>query len=201
MDGIETAQRIRGLGSGYAVTVPIIALTANAIAGNERLFLDSEFQAFISKPVSLTKLDAAIRKWVMKEDGPAEPVFIHEDTPPHGETIEIPGVDAVMGLDLFEGDREMFIDFLRSYAEGIPKVLSNLRHVAAPSLPEYAIHIHTVKGASAGIGADGLAARAKRLQLMAKAGDLQGVLSDNPAFLREADALVADINAWLSANA
>jgi CheY-like chemotaxis protein/anti-sigma regulatory factor (Ser/Thr protein kinase) len=50
MDGIEATKRIRQL-SGPVKDVPIIALTANAISGNEQMFKEAGFDAFISKPI------------------------------------------------------------------------------------------------------------------------------------------------------
>jgi PAS domain S-box-containing protein len=64
MDGVETAAVIRALGTRYAQTIPIIALTANAIAGNEQMFLENGFQAFLPKPINIVSLDLAVRRWV-----------------------------------------------------------------------------------------------------------------------------------------
>jgi signal transduction histidine kinase/CheY-like chemotaxis protein len=65
MDGIEATRIIREeIGTDYAKSVPIIALTANAIAGNEELFLGKGFQAFLSKPIDIERMDQVIRKWV-----------------------------------------------------------------------------------------------------------------------------------------
>ncbi|MDR0522776.1 MAG: response regulator, partial [Planctomycetaceae bacterium] len=65
MDGIETTKIIREkIGTEYAENIPIIALTANAILGNEEMFLANGFQAFLSKPIDIMRLDAAIRRWV-----------------------------------------------------------------------------------------------------------------------------------------
>ena len=64
MDGIETSYAIRALGTEYARTIPIIALTANAVAGTEELFLKHNFQAFLSKPIDVLKLDIVLKKWV-----------------------------------------------------------------------------------------------------------------------------------------
>lgn len=69
MDGLEAMRIIREeLGTEYAQTVPVIALTANAIVGNEELFLARGFQAFLSKPIDLFKLDAILRQWVRDKD-------------------------------------------------------------------------------------------------------------------------------------
>ena len=64
MDGIEAVRAIRGLGTQYAESVPIVALTANALAGSEELFIENGFQGFLAKPIDLLKLDAVLRKWV-----------------------------------------------------------------------------------------------------------------------------------------
>jgi len=64
MDGVEAVKKIRSLNSDYAKNIPIIALTANAMAGSERLFLESGFNDFLIKPVDIMKLDAVLNKWV-----------------------------------------------------------------------------------------------------------------------------------------
>jgi CheY-like chemotaxis protein len=63
MDGVEATKKIRGIGTKYAMTIPIIALTANAIAGNEQMFLNNDFQAFLAKPINIMNLDSVVQKW------------------------------------------------------------------------------------------------------------------------------------------
>ncbi|MDR3051167.1 MAG: response regulator [Oscillospiraceae bacterium] len=65
MDGMEATRIIRQeIGTDYARTLPIIALTANAIMGNDKLFLQNGFQAFLSKPIDVMRLDAVLRAFV-----------------------------------------------------------------------------------------------------------------------------------------
>jgi signal transduction histidine kinase len=64
MDGVETTGRIRALGTDYAKNIPIIALTANAVAGNEQMFLENGFNAFLAKPFNVMNLDSVIQRWV-----------------------------------------------------------------------------------------------------------------------------------------
>ena len=67
MDGIEAARIIRNeIDNDYARNVPIIALVANAI-GNNTFFLRAGFQAVLSKPISLFRLDDMIQQWVAKK--------------------------------------------------------------------------------------------------------------------------------------
>jgi signal transduction histidine kinase/DNA-binding NarL/FixJ family response regulator len=69
MDGIEAVRIIREeIDSDYARTIPIIALTANAIIGSEEMFLSTGFQAFLSKPIDSVKLDVILNKWVRNRE-------------------------------------------------------------------------------------------------------------------------------------
>jgi signal transduction histidine kinase/ABC-type amino acid transport substrate-binding protein len=64
MDGVETTLNIRALGTKYAKNLPVIALTANAVAGSEQMFLDNGFSAFLPKPLSIMSLDHIVQRWV-----------------------------------------------------------------------------------------------------------------------------------------
>jgi CheY-like chemotaxis protein/anti-sigma regulatory factor (Ser/Thr protein kinase) len=69
LDGIETVHVIRdelGKDSEYARTVPIIALTANAIVGNDEMFKENGFQGMLAKPIDVPKLDEVLRRWVWR---------------------------------------------------------------------------------------------------------------------------------------
>jgi len=67
MDGIEAVRIIRNeIDGDYAKTVPIIALTANAVIGNNTFFTRSGFQEVLSKPISIIRLDEIVNKWVKK---------------------------------------------------------------------------------------------------------------------------------------
>ena len=68
MDGIETANAIRNLGTEYAREIPIIALTANAIQGTEEMFYANGFQDFLPKPVNVRQLDSVVQKWISNKE-------------------------------------------------------------------------------------------------------------------------------------
>jgi signal transduction histidine kinase/ActR/RegA family two-component response regulator len=65
MDGIEAVRIIRNeIGGDYAKNVPIIALTANAVIGNNAFFTKSGFQEVLSKPFSVHRLDEIVNHWI-----------------------------------------------------------------------------------------------------------------------------------------
>jgi len=60
MDGIETTKRIRE--QGY--TGRIVALTANALAGNEDMFAQNGFDGFIPKPINIRLLNSILNRFI-----------------------------------------------------------------------------------------------------------------------------------------
>ena len=199
MDGIEATQLIRALDSNYAKTVPIISLTANAIAGNEQMFLDKGFSAFLSKPINIFKLDAVLKKWVPQTPQTREQSAIMPKEEKKEEPLKnnIPGVNMDYGLNLYDGDIEMYATVLRSFVTNTPAVTDILKNATKENLPNYIINVHGLKGMSAAIAASETSERAKKLEFMSKAGDLSGVLSENEDFLKQVAILVADVQSWL----
>jgi len=199
MDGIQTADAIRALGTEYAKKIPIIALTANAIHGTEQLFYQHDFQAFISKPIDMMELDLVVKKWVRDESRDDVPVLrepVYNDPAVQVE-IEIPGVDTKKGLALYAGDTGVYLSLLRSYAANTPGLLDKLRAVSAQNLPKYNISVHGLKGSSANIGAEMIREQAFELEKISKEGNVQGVWALNGKLIADTKIVVSNIKAWL----
>jgi len=111
--------------------------------------------------------------------------------------IEIPDVDAASGLDLCDGNMEIYIKSLRLYASSIPVSLEKMRGVSQETLADYAITVHSVKSMSEYIGAEEARKTAKQLEALAKSGDLAGVLAQNESFIKYAQGIVSGVQSWL----
>jgi signal transduction histidine kinase/DNA-binding response OmpR family regulator len=72
MDGYQATAAIRALPGGRGSRLPIIALTANAMHGDEQACVDAGMNGFLAKPYSLTDLHAKLAAWLPA--GPASPV-------------------------------------------------------------------------------------------------------------------------------
>lgn len=66
MDGIEATRLIRMMGGRWS-TVPIIALTANAITGMREMFLQNSFDDFLPKPLEFNELKRILLNWLPEE--------------------------------------------------------------------------------------------------------------------------------------
>ena len=222
MNGIEAARIIREeIGTEYAKTVPIIALTANAIVGNEEMFLKEGFQAFLPKPLEMSSLDAVIKQWVCgpeREKHPEEKqVKVDGETVPDIRTgrerrmkssrrsgidrrtlgWKISGLDIVKGIAHFENDTESYLQVLRSYAVNTRPLLDTIKRVNRDNLDDYVITIHGIKSSSLGICADTVGTAAEALEKAADGGDIEFLNENNPAFLRAAGMLISDIEDML----
>ncbi|MDR3247518.1 MAG: response regulator, partial [Treponema sp.] len=67
MDGIQATAEIRGMLGRRFTTMPIIALTANAITGMKEMFLANGFSDYLSKPIEIAKLDEIMIKWISRD--------------------------------------------------------------------------------------------------------------------------------------
>ena len=111
--------------------------------------------------------------------------------------IDIAGVDAEKGLSLYYGEMDIYLQALQSYAVNVPATIDKIRSVSKETLGDYAIYLHGIKGTSANIGAEKTRTAALELELLAKNGDISGVLAKNENFIKETEAIVAGIKAWL----
>jgi len=64
LDGIETTRIIRKMPGEYFATLPIIALTANAVAGMRNMFLQNGMNDLLTKPIELPKLNEILDRWI-----------------------------------------------------------------------------------------------------------------------------------------
>jgi diacylglycerol kinase family enzyme/CheY-like chemotaxis protein len=82
-DGVETLAELRGQMQNREV--PVIALTANAIAGARDMYLDYGFDDYLSKPISGDKLERKLLRYLpeekvcRKEEDTPEPVAAIEE--------------------------------------------------------------------------------------------------------------------------
>ena len=201
MNGMEATRLIREIGTDYAKNIPIIALTANAISGNEELFLSKGFQAFLSKPIDTSRLDEVIRRWV--RDKEQERSGLCRVQKKRSDMVEssmgLNGLNVAMGIERFGGDKKVYMDVLRSYATNTRPLLQSIECVDEDKLADYTTIVHGIKASSRGIFADMIGASAERLEKAAEAGDYGYVVAHNPTLLAAVWKLIYDLESMFYA--
>jgi HPt (histidine-containing phosphotransfer) domain-containing protein len=204
MDGIEATAQIRAMAGEkpYCKTMPIIALTANAVAGTKELFLDNGFNDFLSKPIDTVKMNAILEKWI--PPAKKKSLAIKTDTVQEhdGQEIEIEGMDVKKGLAMTGGKTTFYHHILTLFRKDAEDRLPLLQTVPeANALLPFVTQVHALKGTSASIGAMEVSALAARLETAGKAGDTVLIKKQLPVFAERLAKLVEGIRAWETAGA
>ncbi|MDR3076559.1 MAG: response regulator, partial [Synergistaceae bacterium] len=210
MDGVETVCAIRSdIGTDYAKNVPIIALTANAVAGVPEMLLENGFNDFLSKPIDVVKLDAILNRWVRdRETGePGNEPAIEIEAEQAAESVSMPdaraadllnrhleGIDFEAGLKRLDGNAAAYLSVLQSYVAHTSCLLDEIRAIPArETLPDYAALVHGLKGASYSVCAHEVGRIAEAIETAAKKPDYEFVWTNHDAFISAADLFIGDL--------
>jgi signal transduction histidine kinase/CheY-like chemotaxis protein/HPt (histidine-containing phosphotransfer) domain-containing protein len=187
LDGIETTKKLREMG----YTSPIVALTANALAGQAEVFMQNGFDGFISKPIDIRQLNVSLNR-LIRDKQPAEVVeAAHREKAEFdkkhgtgGGQPPVPAVDSQLAA-IFARDAEKAIASLDSVLQ------KNFKNESDIQL--YIINVHSMKSALANIGEPDLSAIALRLEHAGREKDLNVMTAETRKFLDDLNAVIEKI--------
>lgn len=163
MDGLAATKAIRG--SPRFASLPIIAMTANAMTEDRDRCLAAGMNDYVTKPIDPEAMFATLRKYYSsagRQASQAAPVSFSavsagRKPAAEGRDIEIPpipGIDTLSGLRRVVGNKSLYLDLLKRYAEGQRDAPHNAREALEKGDRTLAERIaHTLKGVSGNIGA------------------------------------------------
>ncbi len=155
MDGFEMTAEIRRLEAANGrPRTPIVAVTANAMAGEDERCRAAGMDGYLSKPVGLPRLRATLQRWL------------------RGAGDDAPAIDPAVLDPWLQGDeaarRDLLAKFSRSASESRHDIETAM---AAGDLAALAAAAHRLKGSALAVGARALGDAAQTLERAAKAGD------------------------------
>lgn len=194
MDGVETTRVIRRL-LGNNGQVPIIALTANAVEGTAKMFIDEGMNDFVMKPIEMRVIISKLRKWL-----PPEKIEKHrnkkiqtafsgakrDDNASQTTTdISIDGLDVKKAME-FLGNEDLFWSVLKEYYRVIDKKCRMIQeYEQKEQWKEYTVEVHALKSASRQIGAMELAQVAEQMEAAGHAENGVLIHKITPGMLEE----------------
>ena len=197
MDGYEATRRIRSL-EGDVRDVPIIAMTAHAMAGDREKCLQAGMNDYVSKPISPRLFVETLRRWLPSgadapEDAPGLKETVGEScSASSGQEREFASRvwDRSLLLERVLGDEALAEDVVAGFVSDMPERFAALeKAVAAGDFGETENLSHALKGAAGSVSAEALMRVAKEMEKKAKESDLDALRTILPAVMWEYERL------------
>jgi CheY-like chemotaxis protein len=172
MDGMETTKRLREAGYVH----PVVALTANAVAGQAEIFAENGFDGFISKPIDAVALDEVLNQFITAS----------------GEVIAAPKPRYNIAED------KLLSIFVRDAKKALPaleKALATSADISDDDLQLFKVHVHALKSSFAIIGEAESSELAASLEAAAKEGDQAFIRAQTPQLVEVLAKIIARIEA------
>ena len=172
MDGIQTLHAMKELKNNKSAGKPCIVLTANAISGVKKMYLNEGFDDYLSKPVNAVKLEEMIRNYLPKEyieENPDVSENLTKDTSEKYDIFleklsKIPELDVKAGLENCTS-AEILLSTIKQYYSSIDnKALEIQKYFDEEDWKNYGTKVHALKSTSRLIGALELSKLAEHLE-------------------------------------
>jgi signal transduction histidine kinase/CheY-like chemotaxis protein/HPt (histidine-containing phosphotransfer) domain-containing protein len=196
MDGIRATAIIREMGKRdpYYRTLPIIALTANAIFGQREMFLQNGIDDFLAKPIEMSKLNAILEQWIPREK---QIKIVDPERQEMAGMMQLPniaGVDVKTGLQNTGGSPEAYLRILSVFYRDTQERIAQIKTAEETGdLSLYTTLVHALKGACRSIGALSCGDFAARLEDAGNNRDKAAIHQNTGAFLIELETLMGHI--------
>ncbi|SHM59652.1 response regulator [Cryptosporangium aurantiacum] len=175
IDGIETTRRIRAAEEQLAVPrrVRVIAVTADVSSGTQEECLAAGMDGFLSKPVDLERLRAALATVTPGADAPAPPTEITAPATPLPTQVEVDVAVVTRLTEELDGDRSAAMGLLRAYLTELPGRRLRLQGAIRRSNTRQTVAAaDSLRSASITVGAVRVARACTRIGVAAETGDL-----------------------------
>jgi len=168
MDGYVTTEKIREQEKNGKRT-PILAMTAHSMKSDMERCVKAGMDDYIAKPANPEKIKKTLCKWLctgQPDDGKKKNFASPSDSPEKTQAF-----DLAKGLEIMGGNAEVLKKIIKAYLTVAPQRIKSIKKAAADRALEPAnVEAHTLKGASASIGAERLRKAAYDIELAAKDG-------------------------------
>jgi two-component system, sensor histidine kinase and response regulator len=190
MNGWEATRAIRERERAAGRRIPIIAMTAHAMKGDDEKCFAAGMDDYLTKPIRTEELFAALEK--VGASKVAREVLLERATPePRAEAL-----DMAAALDRLGGDRDLYYELVDLFKSEFPNVETAMRSAIdgrdAGALERSA---HALRGSSGNLGAIGVSYAAMELENLARSGKVEGAGEQFKILQKEIGRLFSELEA------
>ncbi|MBF0159143.1 MAG: response regulator [Magnetococcales bacterium] len=176
MDGFEATRKIRQ--DDRFVRLPILAMTANAMAGDKEKCVACGMNDHIAKPIDVAHLFLTLAQWIKPKHLTVSADQVRQDEPVVDGVPDIPGLNIGEALQRVGGNAKLLRKLLHRFNETQADVVERIKTDLNDNHIETAMRAaHTVKGLAGNIGATEMAQSAATVEGMLKRGEMEGVVA------------------------
>ncbi len=195
MDGYQATAAIRGLPCGRGASLPIVALTANVMQGDEQACLAAGMNGFLAKPYTLAALHATLSNWLSAAPASAAaaaqmtperaPAPADEAAPGAAPAINLAAIDTLRELDE-PGSNDLLTQLVSSFLNSADDHLARVAAAAAEgNAKALSQGAHALKSSAANLGAEALSGCYRELEACGREGRIDDARGLLPATRRE----------------
>ncbi|TQD25377.1 PAS domain S-box protein [Methanolobus vulcani] len=195
MDGMEACKHIRNKQSSVINhDIPIIAMTAHAMKGDEEKCMETGMNDYMSKPINLDLLSKKIDKW-LAHDPEKDYATITKDNKDKEPMI----FDSKLFMENIMDDIVLAKEVIEIFNRNAPHQLEELKDAIEKKQIETIVNsAHSLKGASASVGGMALCDISARIEVQAGSGQIEEIIEMLPDLDKNYELLMQELEKWQS---
>jgi two-component system sensor histidine kinase/response regulator len=194
MNGWEATQEIRDRERSAGQRIPIIAMTAHAMKGDDERCFAAGMDDYLTKPIRTEELMATLEKIGSRKQAQQtrqEPVTTRKEKEKESEAIEL-----AAALERLGGDRGLYDELAEVFKKECPTFAAEMRKALdARDLKALERSAHTLRGASSNLGAVAVAEAALDLERLARSEELESAQGQLEILQKEIERLFSELEA------
>jgi two-component system sensor histidine kinase/response regulator len=190
MNGWEATKEIRDRERSTGERIPIIAMTAHAMKGDDERCFAAGMDDYLTKPIRTEDLTATLEKLGNRKN--ARQAHREPAKLPH----ETEAIDLASALERLGGDRVLYDELVEVFKKECPTFAAEMRGaVEARDLKALERSAHTLRGAASNLGAVALSEAALELERLARSEELDSAASQLQILQKEIERLLSELEA------
>lgn len=201
MDGFEATKRIRDpISLVRNHSIPVVAMTANALEGDREKCLLAGMNDYLSKPITIDVLIQTLKKWLpdtlMKGKVSYSPV---PATKKDSDNIASSGWNKDLLTKRMMNDEDLVKDILSVFVKELPQQVNTfLQVIDSKELKGIEHQAHTIKGAAGNVSATGIQEIAKKLEMFAKLNEISKIVDQIPELEQQVKTTITSMTEYLN---